>query len=67
MGIHELLYRSISKLEIDIRSDFYFNSVLSGASTLFPGNDQYRRGSILSTDYPPGIPSKHDMMSALVH
>lgn len=36
-GIHETLYNSIMKCEVDIRNDLYANTVLSGGSTLFPG------------------------------
>eukprot|EP01120_Amphizonella_sp_Union-15-10_P008650 TRINITY_DN314_c0_g1_i1.p1 TRINITY_DN314_c0_g1~~TRINITY_DN314_c0_g1_i1.p1 ORF type:complete len:437 (-),score=79.96 TRINITY_DN314_c0_g1_i1:112-1422(-) len=40
-GIHELLYNSIMKCDIDVRADLYSNIVLSGGSTMFPGI-QYR-------------------------
>ena len=36
-GIHELIFNSIMKCDIDIRKDFYANIVLSGGSTMFPG------------------------------
>lgn len=36
-GIHETLYNSIMKCDVDIRKDLYANTVLSGGSTLFPG------------------------------
>lgn len=36
-GIHELLYNSIMKCDIDIRRELYGNIVLSGGSTMFPG------------------------------
>ncbi|KAF1745053.1 hypothetical protein MXB_1512 [Myxobolus squamalis] len=36
-GLHETLYNSIMKGDIDIRSDLYSNIVLSGGSTMFPG------------------------------
>ncbi|CAF1128429.1 unnamed protein product [Rotaria sordida] len=37
LGIAELLYDSIMKCDIDIRSIFYSNSLLSGGTTMFPG------------------------------
>ncbi|MCL7022601.1 hypothetical protein MKW94_030094, partial [Papaver nudicaule] len=36
-GIHETIYNSIMKCDIDIRKELYGNIVLSGGSTLFPG------------------------------
>ncbi len=36
-GIHETLYNSIMKCDVDIRQELYANIVLSGGSTLFPG------------------------------
>lgn len=36
-GIHEILYNSVTKCDIDIRKDMYHNIVLSGGSTMFPG------------------------------
>ena len=38
-GVHEMFYRSVTKLDIDIRKDFYCNFILSGGSTMFPGKD----------------------------
>ncbi|OXA63796.1 actin-3 [Folsomia candida] len=37
IGVHEMLYKSIMKTNMDIRKDLYGNIVLSGGSTLFPG------------------------------
>jgi len=37
MGIHQLLFDSIQKCDIDIRRELYTNAVLSGGSTMFPG------------------------------
>lgn len=34
-GIHKLLFNSIQKCDLDIRSDLYSNVVLSGGSTMF--------------------------------
>lgn len=36
-GIHESLYKSIRKCDVDIRRDLYGNVVLSGGTTMFPG------------------------------
>ncbi|KAG8367824.1 hypothetical protein BUALT_Bualt16G0112800 [Buddleja alternifolia] len=36
-GIHEMLYNSIMKCDIDLRRDLYSNITLSGGSTMFPG------------------------------
>jgi len=36
-GIHQLLYQSIMKCDVDIRKDLYANVVLSGGTSCFPG------------------------------
>jgi actin len=36
-GVHEQLYSSIMKCDIDIRKDLFGNVVLAGGNTLFPG------------------------------
>lgn len=36
-GIHEQVFYSIMKCDVDIRKDLYKNIVLSGGSTMFPG------------------------------
>ncbi|MEQ2166523.1 hypothetical protein GOODEAATRI_029227, partial [Goodea atripinnis] len=36
-GVHETIYNSIMKCNLDVRKDLYANIVLSGGSTLFPG------------------------------
>jgi len=36
-GIHEYVYKSIMRCDIDIRKDLYANIVMSGGSTMFPG------------------------------
>ena len=36
-GIHEAVFSSIMKSDIDIRKDLYANNVLSGCCTMFPG------------------------------
>ncbi|CAH1792642.1 unnamed protein product [Owenia fusiformis] len=37
IGIHESVYTSIMKCDVDIRRDLYANIVLSGGSTMYPG------------------------------
>ena len=36
-GIHEAIYHSIQKCEVDLHKDLYRNIVLSGGNTMFPG------------------------------
>ena len=36
-GIHETIYNSIMKCDVDIRKDLYANTVLSGGTTMYPG------------------------------
>ena len=36
-GVHDTVYTSILKTDLDIRRDLYTNIVLSGGTTLFPG------------------------------
>jgi actin-related protein len=36
-GMHELIYQSIMKSDLDIRKELFSNIVLSGGTTLFPG------------------------------
>lgn len=36
-GMHESLYNSVVKCDVDIRKDLYANIVLSGGSTAFSG------------------------------
>uniref|UniRef100_A0A3Q3XA37 Uncharacterized protein n=1 Tax=Mola mola TaxID=94237 RepID=A0A3Q3XA37_MOLML len=36
-AIHETLFHSIMKCELEIRKDLYANSVLSGGNTMYPG------------------------------
>jgi actin len=37
MGIHEAVYNSIMKTDIDLRKDLFSHIVLAGGSTMFPG------------------------------
>lgn len=36
-GIHRTTYNSIMKCDVDIRKELYYNIVLSGGNTMFPG------------------------------
>ena len=36
-GVHETMYNSIMKCNVDLRKDLYANIVLSGGTTMFPG------------------------------
>ncbi|PVU99929.1 hypothetical protein BB559_000257 [Furculomyces boomerangus] len=36
-GVHELIYNSIMKCDVDIRRDLYNNIILSGGSTMYSG------------------------------
>jgi len=36
-GLHEAIFSSVMKCDIDIRKDLYANNVMSGGSTMFPG------------------------------
>ena len=36
-GIHELVFNSIMKCDVDIRKDFYGNIILTGGCSMFPG------------------------------
>ena len=37
VGVHETVYNSIMKCDVDIRKDLYANTVLSGGTTMYPG------------------------------
>jgi len=36
-GVHQMIYDSIMKCNVDIRRDIYANTVLSGGNSMFPG------------------------------
>ena len=36
-GIHDTLFQTVMKCDVDIRKDLYLNIVLSGGTTMFPG------------------------------
>jgi actin len=40
LGIHEIIYNSIIKCDIDVRSHFYQNIILSGGTTMFSGFEE---------------------------
>lgn len=37
VGVHEQIFKSVSKCDIDIRKELYDNVVLSGGTTMYPG------------------------------
>ncbi|XP_063842220.1 actin, muscle-like [Scylla paramamosain] len=37
VGIHEIVYNSIMRCDIDIGKDLFANNVLSGGTTMYPG------------------------------
>ena len=37
LGVHEMTYKAIQKCDVDIRRDLFYNTVLSGGTTMFPG------------------------------
>ena len=48
-GVHELVYNSVMKSDIDIRKDLFGNMVLSGGSTMFSGTFPILEPSIRRT------------------
>merc|ERR1719259_1520676 len=47
-GIHETVYNSIMKCDVDIRKDLFANNVLSGGTTMYPGiADRMQKESLL--------------------
>jgi len=51
-GIHECIFQTIMKCDVDIRKDFYSNIVLSGGTTMFQGIAE-RLAKELTTLAPP--------------
>ncbi len=47
-GIHDTTFNSIMKCDVDIRKDLYSNIVLSGGTTMFPGEPAAGMWSSLS-------------------
>ena len=53
-GIHEMVYNTIMKCDIDIRKDLYANTVLSGGTTMYNGLTE-RMQKELSALAPPSM------------
>lgn len=53
-AIHEMVYQSIMKVDLDVRKDLYNNIILSGGSTMFPGTPE-RVMKELSTLVPSSV------------
>ena len=51
-ALHEMVYQSIMKCDLDVRKDLYANVILSGGSTMFPGMTE-RLSKELHTLIPP--------------
>lgn len=47
-GIHELLFKSITDSDIDIRRHLYSNIILSGGTTMFNGIEQRLKHEVVS-------------------
>lgn len=45
-GIHETIYNSIMKCDVDIRKNLYSNIVLSGGTTMYPGISERLRKEV---------------------
>jgi len=58
-GIHQSVFKSIMKCDLDIRTDMYKNIVLSGGSTMFPGIKQRLESELI-----PLIPSSKEIKIA---
>lgn len=43
VGIHESLYNSVMKCDLDIRRDLFANIVMSGGTSMFPGKYKTRK------------------------
>lgn len=39
-GIHDMIFQSIMKCDVDVRRDLYSNIILSGGTTMFPGIEE---------------------------
>mgnify|MGYP001611320667 CR=1 FL=1 len=64
-GLHEQLFGSIMKCDVDIRRELYNNIVLSGGSTMYPGRKIILNHIVFSFDiqYYENLPSacRHEM------
>lgn len=50
-GIHDIMFRSITKCDIDLHIDLFSNIVISGGNTMLPGiADRLKKEMILTTD-----------------
>ncbi|KAM8927472.1 actin-like [Pelodytes ibericus] len=56
-GIHQMVFNTVLKCDIDIRRDLYNSVLLSGGSTLFPGLDT-RMLKEIQIQAPAGVPVK---------
>jgi len=56
-GIHDLVYTSIMKCDVDIRKDLYANIVLSGGSTMYPGIQERVEKEVINKA-PPSVKIK---------
>ncbi|CAO1436547.1 unnamed protein product [Diamesa serratosioi] len=56
-GIHELMFKSIMRCDLDIRKDLFANCVLSGGTTMYPGISE-RVHRELTTLVPPALTLK---------
>ena len=56
-GIHDTLFQTVMKCDVDIRRDMYSNIVLSGGTTMFPGIAE-RLAMELTSLVPPGMKNK---------
>ena len=50
-GIHEELFKSIMKCDVDIRRDLFNNTVLSGGTSMYPGKLPCHFHVLLGTVY----------------
>lgn len=59
-GIHETVYNSIMKCDVDIRKDLYANTVLSGGTTMYPGEFSLKPYlSVIDHHVPRAIDVRH--------
>ncbi len=56
-GVHELVFASVMKCDVDIRKDLYGNVLLSGGTTMIPGLAE-RLSKELTTLAPPSVKVK---------
>jgi len=56
-GVHDLVFDSIQKCDVDIRKDLYQNIVMSGGSTMFPKLDERMQAEV--TTLAPAAMQQH--------